>query len=195
MSERQDATSPDSPPAERPPADDTYDPAIRIVPYDPSWPAMFEQEAAAIRAALGSIARRIDHVGSTSVQGLDAKPIVDIQVSVAAMQPMDLYRRPLEALGYLCVIHPDLPDLPFFGKPETRPRSYHIHVCALGGPHERRHLAVRDFLRAHPEEAAAYAALKRVIAGQHPGDRLAYMDRKERYIVDLERRALDWYTA
>jgi GrpB-like predicted nucleotidyltransferase (UPF0157 family) len=108
---------------------------------------------------------------------------------------VDAYRRPLEGLGYLYVLHPDFPDFPFLGRPAARPRTHHIHICAAGGPHERRHLAVRDFLRAHPEEVAAYAAFKRVIAEQHPGDRLAYMAGKDRYVVDLERRALDWQAA
>ena len=172
--------------------DDNFDPAIRMVRYDPAWPAMFEREAAEIRAALGSVAVRVDHVGSTAVPGLDAKPIIDIQVSVASLEPVDAYRRPLEGLGYLYVLHPDFPDFPFLGKPATRPRTHHIHVCVAGGPHERRHLAVRDYLRAHPEEVAAYAAFKRVVAERHPGDRRAYMARKDRYVVDLERRALDW---
>jgi GrpB-like predicted nucleotidyltransferase (UPF0157 family) len=174
---------------------DSFDPAIRIVRYDPAWAEMFEREAGTIRAALGSVAVRVEHVGSTAVHGLDAKPIVDIQVSVASMEPVDAYRRPLEGLGYLYVVHPDFPDFPFLGKPAVRPRTHHIHICVAGGHHERRHLAVRDFLRAHPEEAAAYAAFKRVIAERHPGDRLAYMARKDRYVVDLERRALEWQAA
>jgi GrpB-like predicted nucleotidyltransferase (UPF0157 family) len=190
MTEGQDADTS----ARAPDPDDSHDPAIRIVRYDPAWPAMFEREAAAIRSALGSVAVRVDHVGSTAVPGLDAKPIIDIQVSVASMEPVDAYRRPLEGLGYLYVLHPDFPDFPFLGKPAARPRTHHIHICEAGGPHERRHLAVRDFLRAHPEEVAAYAAFKRVIAGRCPGDRLAYMARKDRYVVDLERRALDWQT-
>lgn len=174
--------------------DRAHDPAIRIVAYDPSWSPAFDREAAAIHATLGSVALRIDHVGSTSVTGLPAKPIIDIQVSVPSLEPLDAYRRPLEALGYLYVHHPEFPDFPFFGKPAARPRTYHVHVCVAGGRHERRHLAVRDFLRTHREEAEAYAALKRVIADRHPGDRHAYMARKGPYVEDLERRALAWYT-
>src|SRR5215211_4266217 len=129
-----------------------------MVDADPTWPARFAAEAARIRAALGPVALRVDHVGSTAVPGLAAKPIIDIQISVAQVQPMDPYRPALEGLGYLHTPYPD-PDgvvrYPFFGKPPTRPRAFHIHVAQAGSRHERRHLAVRDFLRAHPDQPAA----------------------------------------
>jgi GrpB-like predicted nucleotidyltransferase (UPF0157 family) len=172
--------------------DDSYDPAVRIVPYDPAWPERFVQEAARLWQALAGVAVRIDHVGSTAVPGLAAKPIIDIQVSVHALEPLEAYRVPLEALGYLFVFNPEMPDFHFFGKPPERPRSYHIHVIQAGGPHEQRHLVVRDFLRAHPEVAREYAGLKRAVAEQHPGDRLSYMAGKEAFVVELERRALAW---
>lgn len=179
--------------AEVPRFDDAYDRAVRIVPYDPSWPALFECEAAALRQALRSVAMRVDHVGSTAVPGLAAKPIIDIQISVASLAPMDAYRSPLESLGYLYQPGPDPEDdYPFFGKPPQRPRSYHVHLCQAGGDAERRHLAVVDFLRAQPAEAEAYGALKRRLAEERPGDRLAYIQGKEGVVRDLERRALDW---
>src|SRR5205814_9627788 len=74
---------------------------IVIVPYDPAWPELFRAQAAGLRAALGDVARRIDHIGSTSVPGLAAKPIVDVQISIVDFEPLDAYRRPLEALGYV----------------------------------------------------------------------------------------------
>jgi GrpB-like predicted nucleotidyltransferase (UPF0157 family) len=172
--------------------DDAYDPAIRIVPYDPEWPARFAEEAAQIRRALGDVAARIDHVGSTAVPGLASKPIIDIQVSVHALEPLDAFRVPLESLGYLFVFNPAMPDFHFFGKPATRPRSHHIHVIEAGGPHEQRHLAVRDLLRAHPSVAQEYAALKQRVAAQHLEDRISYMAGKEAFVVELERRALAW---
>lgn len=91
---------------------------------------------------------------------------------------------------------PDLesPDYHFFGKPAGRPRTHHVHVCQAGSLHELRHLAVRDFLRAHPAEAEAYAAVKLTAAVRHPGERVAYMAAKGPFIEDLERRALAWAT-
>jgi GrpB-like predicted nucleotidyltransferase (UPF0157 family) len=121
-----------------------------MVDADPTWPARFAAEAARIRAALGPLALRVDHVGSTAVPGLAAKPIIDIQISVAQVQPMDP-RPALEGLGYRHTPYPDADGVvryPFFGKPPTRPRAYHLHVAQAGSHHERRHLAVRDFLRA-----------------------------------------------
>ncbi len=176
-----------------PSQDTSYDPAIRIVEHDPSWEEKFGREAAAIRGALGSVAVRVDHVGSTAVPGLSAKPIIDINVSVPDVTAVDSYRRPLEGIGYLFVPDPESPDLHFFGKPTTRPRTYHIHVCQEGSLHERRQLAVRDFLRAHPREVAAYGAVKQAIAERHPGDRLGYIAEKDPYVEALVRRALAWY--
>lgn len=124
--------------------------------------------------------------------GLAAKPILDLQLSVAAIEGEARYVEPLERLGYLFVPSPQSPDLHFFAKPPERPRSHHLHVCEAGSHHERRHPAVRDFLRAHEGEAAGYAAVKREAAARHPQDRLAYMAAKKEYVAGLEARALDW---
>lgn len=137
-------------------------------------------------------ATRLDHVGSTAVPGLAAKPILDLQVSVAALEPKRRYVEPLERLGYLFVPDPDSPDFHFFAKPPERPRTHHLHVCESGSDHEHRHLAVRDFLRAHPDEAKRYAAIKRDLSKRHPRDRLAYIERKTPYVEALEARARAW---
>lgn len=168
------------------------DPAVRIVDYDPTWPTEAEREARRVAATLGPLAVRIDHVGSTAVPGLAAKPIIDLQVSVAELEPRTAYVVPLDALGYLFVPFPDSPDYHFFGRPRARPRSHHLHVCAAGSREELRHLAVRDFLRAETAAAAEYEAVKRDAARRNPEDRLAYMAAKDAFVADLERRALAW---
>jgi GrpB-like predicted nucleotidyltransferase (UPF0157 family) len=179
--------------AERHPSlDDRFDPAVRIVKYDPAWAGMAEAEIARIRAAVGQVAARIDHVGSTAVPGLVAKPIIDLQLSVADVEERSLYVEPLEGLGYLFASDPASPDFHFFGLPAARPRTHHLHVCVAGSEDERRHLAVRDYLRAHPDEVDAYAELKRGLVARAPGDRLAYIAGKDSYVVALERRALAW---
>lgn len=132
-----------------------------MVAYNPRWPAEYDAEAARIRGALGSLALRIDHNGSTSVPGLAAKPIIDIQVSVAALQPMAAYGEPLHNLGYLHVPHADDSFAPFFHRPHTRPHTHHVHVVEAGGAEERRTLAFRDHLRAHAGAARDYERLKR----------------------------------
>src|SRR5262249_8534461 len=136
------------------------EPTLEVVPYDPQWPVAFEEEAGRIRAALGAVALRIDHNGSTSVPGLAAKPVIDIQVSVAELEPMDAYRQPLQSIGYTHVPHPDDSFCPFFHRPDTWPHSHHVHVVRGGGMEERRTLAFRDYLRGHPDCAREYERLK-----------------------------------
>jgi GrpB-like predicted nucleotidyltransferase (UPF0157 family) len=168
---------------------------IEIVPYDPRWPAAFQAEAVRIREALGKIARRIDHHGSTSVPGLAAKPVIDIQVSVAEIVPLDLYRLPLASIGYVHFPHPDDSFCPFFHRPRTWPHSYHIHVVRAGGLEERRTLAFRDYLRDRPEIARQYADLKTGLALQFSADteqsRQAYADAKTAFIERICAAALE----
>jgi GrpB-like predicted nucleotidyltransferase (UPF0157 family) len=175
-----------------PSVDDRFDPAVRIVDHDSAWAVMAEQELRRIQEAVADVAVRVEHVGSTAVPGLAAKPIIDLQLSVADMEPRERYVAPLERLGYLFVPAPESPDYHFFAKPPERPRTYHLHVCETRGEHEFRHVAVRDFLRSHPDEAMHYAALKREVVARHPQDRLAYIDGKNSYVTALERRAVTW---
>jgi GrpB-like predicted nucleotidyltransferase (UPF0157 family) len=135
---------------------------------------------------------RLEHVGSTAVPGLAAKPILDLQISVAAIEPRERYVTPLERLGYLFVPDPASPDFHLFAKPAERPRSHHLHVCEAGSQHEFRHLALRDYLRGHTDEAARYEALKREAVRRFPQDRLAYIEAKEEYVTELEARAVSW---
>ena len=148
---------------------------LEIVPYDPRWPAAFEAESIRLRHALGSLALRIDHHGSTSIPGLAAKPIVDIQVSVSALQPIAVYAEPLRAIGYVHVPHPDDGFCPFFHRPSRWPHTHHVHVVQAGGAEERRALAFRDYLRDHGDAARDYEQLKRDLASQ-----LAPIDRESR---------------
>jgi GrpB-like predicted nucleotidyltransferase (UPF0157 family) len=175
-----------------PSLDDRFDPAVRIVDYDSAWPVMAEHELRRIKQALGDVAVSLEHVGSTAVPGLAAKPIIDLQLSVTVMEPRELYVAPLERLGYLFAPVPESPDYHFFAKPPERPRTHHLHVCQSGSEQEFGHVALRDFLRSHPNEAACYAALKREVVARHPQDRLAYIDGKDEYVTALEQRAVTW---
>jgi GrpB-like predicted nucleotidyltransferase (UPF0157 family) len=166
---------------------------LEIVPYDPDWPAAFQAEAGRIRAALRRLALRIDHHGSTSVPGLAAKPVIDIQVSVADLQPIDRYRQPLQSIGYHHRPHADDAFCPFFHRPRAWPHSHHVHVVRAGDLEEQRTLAFRDYLRAHPDSAAAYATLKRRLAPQFSaathGLRQAYAEAKTEFIERVIARA------
>ena len=166
---------------------------IVVVPYDTGWPADYQGRAGALDEALGDVAMRIEHIGSTAVPGLAAKPTIDIQVSAADLAPLDRYRRPLEALGY-AFHEPSLVELDhrFF---QAAARAAHIHVCPAGGDWERRHLLFRDYLREHPEDAAHYASLKRSLALAFRLDREGYLSAKSDYIEAALQRADTWAAA
>jgi GrpB-like predicted nucleotidyltransferase (UPF0157 family) len=169
-------------------------PTLEIVPYDPGWPSAFAAERVRIAEALQALALRIDHHGSTSVPGLAAKPIIDIQVSVARLEPVDAYRVPLGRLGYVHVPHPDDAFCPFFHRPTAWPYTHHVHVVTAGGAEERATLAFRDFLREHPGVARAYEDLKRRLAPQYSAvdlaSRQAYADAKTEFVTRVTDQAL-----
>jgi len=163
-----------------------------IVDYDPAWASAYEEEAAAIRGALGDLAERVEHVGSTSVPGLAAKPVIDIQVSVASLRPRSVVVDPLVAIGYRHDIDPIETQHEYLSKgyDDDAARKVHIHLCESGSGWERRHLAFRDALRSDPEAADSYATLKRRVAAEHPRDIYAYVDGKTGFIRSIESRAL-----
>lgn len=167
----------------------------RLEEPDAAWPVAFEQESHRIRGALGDAALRIDHVGSTSVPGLAAKPIVDIQVSLATLEPRDRYVPALERLGYRHVLDPIRPDREYFSRDVDGERRFQIHVCVAGSEWEVRHLAFRDWLREHPDDAAAYEELKRRLADAHPRDIMAYVDGKTDFVSTTTARALAGHEA
>ena len=143
-----------------------------------------------LREELGDVALRIDHIGSTSIVGLAAKPIIDIQVSVAAFEPLDRFRLPLERLGY--VFRADNAERTkryFREAPGTR--REHIHVRKAGSWGEQFALLFRDYMRVHRTDAAQYAYLKRQLAEQYCDNRHAYTDAKNPYIWSVMHRAND----
>ena len=167
---------------------------IAIVSYDSSWPALFDAEAALIRAQIGDLALRVEHVGSTAVPGLPAKAVVDIQVSVASLNPKSPYHECLALIGYRHIPLGEF-DLvyPFFRKPAEGPSTHHVHICIVGSEQERNHLAFRDFLRSHPLDAAEYVVLKRRLASMHHGATLESQERyslsKSKFIASVLARA------
>lgn len=159
--------------------------------YDAAWPAWFDREATHLRHALGDLAVRIEHVGSTSVPGLAAKPVIDIQISVESLIPRSPIVESLKGLGYDHSIDPIEPQHEYFSKGyDDGPQKVNLHVCEVGSTWERRHLAFRDELRRDPAAAAEYAALKRRLAHEHPRDIFSYIDGKTAFVRSMEARAL-----
>jgi GrpB-like predicted nucleotidyltransferase (UPF0157 family) len=156
---------------------------VRLVPYQTAWAELFQQEAERLRAALGDHVVGIEHVGSTALPGLDAKPILDIVVAVQSMTDESLFEGALAPLAYLHKSDNDMPGRLYFVKRLPNDRStHHLNVTELGAEWWVEHVAFRDHLLAHPESKAEYLALKRELARRHPTDRRAYGEGKETFI-------------
>ncbi len=156
--------------------------AIEIVAYDPGWPAMFEVERLRLQEVLAPwLAAGIEHIGSTAVPMLPAKPVIDIMAPVHTLQAS---RDAIEALGragYLyCPYKPDL--MHWFCKPGPTKRTHHLHLVPIGSSLWRERLAFRDALRSSPKLANDYAALKTRLAAQFRLDREAYTDAKTPFV-------------
>jgi GrpB-like predicted nucleotidyltransferase (UPF0157 family) len=162
------------------------DEPVRLTPYDPAWPDAFERERVALEEAIGAwVVGGIHHVGSTAVPGLEAKPIVDILVGIEDLESSRGCFEPLAALEYLYApFRSD--EMHWFCKPRPERRTHHLHLVPTGSRRYAEELAFRDLLRAEPQVAGAYAALKRELAQRFPDDREAYTDAKSDFI----RRAL-----
>ena len=156
---------------------------IEIVDYDPNWPEKFETHARLIAGALGASALRVEHVGSTSVQGLAAKPIIDILVVVADSASESAYLPRLEAAGYvLRVREPDWNEHRMLRTPE---KDVHVHVYSAGCAEIERVLAFRDRLRRNADDRTRYERTKRVLAAQEWPDMNAYAEAKTELIESI----------
>jgi GrpB-like predicted nucleotidyltransferase (UPF0157 family) len=164
---------------------------IAIEPYDLAWPAAFEREADALRQVLPTdVKLTIEHVGSTAVPRLAAKPVIDIVLVVSDRSAWPKLVEPIESLGYVFWADNPDPDRLFFVKgmpPYGGGRTHHVHVRTPEDAAEA--LLFRDHLRSHPETAAEYEALKRSLASRHPTDREAYTDAKDEFVQKILTRA------
>ena len=165
-------------------------PEIVIADYDPAWPVAFERERDAIVAALGEAMGgvvAIEHIGSTSVPGLAAKPIIDIAIGVRQVADGVPCITPIVQLGYECRGEFGIPGRLYFRK--GKPRSHHIHMVVHEGEFWRDHTGFRDVLRARPDLAGEYARLKRELAAHYGGDRAGYTEAKTPFIESALARA------
>jgi GrpB-like predicted nucleotidyltransferase (UPF0157 family) len=166
--------------------------SVKVVPYHPEWVKCYEIEAQKISQIFGDLLVAIHHIGSTSVPGLDAKPIIDILPEVYDIQAVDTLNEGMIGLSYIPKGEAGIPGRRFFIKPSETERTHHVHVFQSGSAEAIRHLAFRDYLIAHPETAAAYADLKRQLAQQFPEDIYGYMDGKDAGIKAVEQEAVEW---
>lgn len=166
-----------------------HDP-IELAPYDPVWPELFAGWKSALRGAVGDTAVLVEHVGSTAVPGLAAKPVIDVQVSVVRPEDEAAYVPAIEALGVQ--LRNSDAEHHFFRPPSGRPRNVHVHVCAAGSPWERRHLLFRDYLRAHARARDEYLAAKLDAVRRWSDDPFAYTEAKGAVIRRLTAEADAW---
>ena len=163
--------------------------SVVVVEYDASWPRTFHDQRALLEEVFGTTAR-IEHVGSTAVPGLGAKPIIDIMVGLPALSDAEARIQLLSWLGYEYV--PDyeaqLPSRRYFRSMRDG-RAFHLHCVVYNGAEWRRHIAFRDYLRDHPATAAEYFALKQSLAARHRSDRAGYTSAKRRFVDTVLERA------
>jgi len=157
---------------------------VLIVGYDPRWPVGFLTLRGRLEPVLGELAVAIEHVGSTSVPGLPAKPIIDLDVVVRSPADVPLAIERLSSLGYVHVGDLGIAGREAFESPEGAP-EHHLYLCSRDSRELHRHLAFRDYLRSHPKTAGEYAELKRSLAERFRDDREAYTEAKTRFIEQV----------
>lgn len=160
---------------------------VHIAEYDPRWPALYEQERAALALALGPLALDIQHAGSTSVPGLAAKPIIDIAVAIEEYPLPTAAIDAVVALGYEHMGEFGIPRRHYFRK--GSPRSHHVHIVELANPEWENFVIFRDYLRTHPQALSQYEALKRELAQTHRHNRELYTESKSPFIRQAIERA------
>ena len=169
---------------------------VYLQPYDSRWPAEFARESSAIVSALGGVLTAIHHIGSTAIPGIHGKPIIDMLAVTADISLLDERPSPLEALGYEALGEFGIPGRRYFRKNNSAAeRTHQIHVFQTGSPQISRHLAFRDYLRAHPDAARDYDALKQQLAESYPNDISSYTDSKDSLIHDIDTRAASWLSS
>jgi GrpB-like predicted nucleotidyltransferase (UPF0157 family) len=166
---------------------------VEVVPHDPRWRDAFEGEARQVAAALGENVLAIHHIGSTAIPGIYAKPIVDLLVEVGDLTEVDGRASAMESLGYEVKGEYGIPGRRYFRKDNREGiRTHHVHAFEAGSAEVERHLAFRDYMLAHPSDAQSYSELKRRLAEEHPRSPGGYMDGKDAFVKEMDRRATRW---
>jgi len=162
---------------------------VLVVDYDPAWPSLYEAERKRILEAVGGKILSIEHIGSTAVPGLGAKPIIDIIAGVVSKRVADECVEFLKPVGYMDVTPEDGPEWFFCLGRGPHSVGYHLHLVLEGSPFQRKHIVFRDYLRGHPETAAEYYELKRRLSIQYRENRVAYTESKTEFIDAVLERA------
>lgn len=167
--------------------------SVIVNQYDEHWPILFAQEAKKIQKILGENCIAIHHIGSTSIIGMAAKPIIDIMPIVSDLHMVDLHQTDFEQIGYVYLGEYGIAGRRFLQKGNDQ-RTHHIHIFQKDNQSEiTRHLAFKEYLQIHQEDFQAYASLKLQLAKQYPEDIERYIALKNDLVKQIETRALHWY--
>src|SRR4028119_2538328 len=161
---------------------------VEVVPHDPNWRCAFETESKLIALALRDNVVAIHHIGSTAIPQIHAKPIIDMLVEVKDILKIDTHSSEIEALGYQAMGEFGISGRRYFRKG----RSHHIHSFEVGSPQIERHLAFRDYMITHSEDAQQYSELKRELANKYYDNIQGYMDGKDEFIKAMDLKAAKW---
>lgn len=157
---------------------------VEVVDYDPAWPQLFEELRAKLWPVVQGFALSIEHVGSTSVRGLAAKPIIDLDIVIPSEAEIPLAVQALASLGYLHQGNFGIKGREAFKRPEGSV-AHNLYVCPQGSEGLQNHLALREYLRANPEARQAYGELKKQLAQEFPQDIEGYIDGKTDFILAI----------
>lgn len=164
---------------------------VEIVNYNPAWPALYEKEKEIILKACGNKVHSIEHIGSTSVPGLGAKPVIDILLGVSELKNADEVIPVLQELGY--TYRNDFEDIMPYRRYFSKVGKVHVHSVETGSPFWKRHIQFRDYLRAHDEVRDDYFSLKSELAQNEWGDGNDYAFAKTEFIRGIEKTASEFF--
>ncbi len=161
---------------------------VDVVPYALDWFPPFQQEALLLQKALGRVALDIEHIGSTAIPGMPAKPIIDLMVAVADLAKSRQLIPVVQDVGYDHRPHDCVPDRHFFAKGQDGERTHHLSLAETNSTFWCRQIAFRDYLRADQQAATQYAEIKIELASKYPNDRNTYIDAKEPFVLRILRQ-------
>ncbi len=165
---------------------------VEVIDHQDEWQTLFSKEVRLLSDIFGKELTAVHHIGSTSVPGMYAKPVIDMIPVVKNIDHTDAYNLTLTEAGYEPRGENGLPGRRFFMKGGDD-RTHHLHIYEQGNPEIDRHLAFRDYLRSHPKAAETYSSLKKELAARFPYDMESYIDGKAAYVSNLEKEALVWF--
>ena len=165
---------------------------VEVMPYDKRWVSKFEEESRKLYEIFGAEMIELHHIGSTSVSGLHAKPIIDMMPVVRDIHRVNDFNTAMIAIGYEPKGENGIAGRRYFQKGGDC-RTHHVHIYARGNSEIKRHIAFRDYLLAHPDVAQEYGSLKEKLAQEFPYDIESYIKGKELLASDINRKAIAWY--